>query len=410
VTKPPKTPTVGTESDGELRKFLAEHYVSNRAQIDGLLAGRVRDYINRKYDPDLGYVFWTGRFRHGLDGAICDYNFDSFGARRGIAHADRPCRVNTYGDSFTFGDQVSDGETWQEQLAAHLGEPIRNYGVGNYSVYQAYLRMRREEARTPAKYIIFNIYDDDHFRSLRPFMAQGSSWGARPYVTVNACEERFEEHPNPCPTPASYCKLCDLDWVHRTFQGNEELELLLGLWHARQGTPEKSYATVRELARRRGLGLTIDSKESLLTTIKEVETRDALFSSMRIVELVDRFAAEQGKAVLYVLSYGADCLRQNIKDHGRFDQSFVDFLHKRGLPFVDMMDIHSRDFGSFKTSPDEYLSRFHVRNMTTGSLGHYSRFGNAFLAFAIKSKLVALMDPKPPAYDGSAYIPASFVL
>ena len=25
--------------------------------------------------------------------------------------ADRPCRVNTYGDSFTHCDQVSDGET-----------------------------------------------------------------------------------------------------------------------------------------------------------------------------------------------------------------------------------------------------------------------------------------------------------
>ena len=33
--------------------------------------------------------------------------------------------------------QVSDGETWQEYLAAHLDEPIRNFGMGGYGVYQA---------------------------------------------------------------------------------------------------------------------------------------------------------------------------------------------------------------------------------------------------------------------------------
>jgi hypothetical protein len=72
-------------------------------------------------------------------------------------------------NSFTSCEQVSDGETWQEILAAHLGEPIRNFGTGAYSVYLAYLRMQREEKRWPAKYIIFNIYDDDHYRNLLPW-------------------------------------------------------------------------------------------------------------------------------------------------------------------------------------------------------------------------------------------------
>ena len=32
-----------------------------------------------------------------------------------------------------------------EYLAAHLGEPLRNFGVGGYGVYQAYRRLVREE-------------------------------------------------------------------------------------------------------------------------------------------------------------------------------------------------------------------------------------------------------------------------
>jgi hypothetical protein len=50
-------------------------------------------------------------------------------------YADKKCRINTYGDSFTQCHQVSDGETWQEYLAAHLGEPVRNFGMGGYGAY-----------------------------------------------------------------------------------------------------------------------------------------------------------------------------------------------------------------------------------------------------------------------------------
>jgi len=72
-----------------------------------------------------------------------------------------------YGDSFTQCHQVSDGETWQEILAAHFGEPIRNFGVGGYGVYQAYRRMRRIEATTDsALYVILNIFSADHVRNL----------------------------------------------------------------------------------------------------------------------------------------------------------------------------------------------------------------------------------------------------
>ena len=60
-------------------------------------------------------------------------------------YKDKPCRINTYGNSFTLCHQVSDGETWQEYLAGHLGEPIRNFGMGGFGVYQAYRRMVREE-------------------------------------------------------------------------------------------------------------------------------------------------------------------------------------------------------------------------------------------------------------------------
>ena len=48
------------------------------------------------------------------------------------------------------------------------------------------------------------------------------------------------------------------------------------------------------------------------------------------------------------------------------------------------------DAGTFDISVDEYLKRYYV--------GHYSPFGNMFCAFAIKDKLVEMLEPKPRAY------------
>ena len=55
----------------------------------------------------------------------------------------------------------------REYLSAHLGEPIRNFGIGGYGVYQAYRRARRIESGTlGSEYIILNIFYDDHVRSI----------------------------------------------------------------------------------------------------------------------------------------------------------------------------------------------------------------------------------------------------
>ena len=93
---------------------------------------------------------------------------------------DDQSRIASYGDSFTQCHQVSDGETWQETLAAHIGEPVQNFGVGGYGVYQAYLRLRRTELDVSggASYVLFNVYDDDHARNLDAYrlLRLGRAW------------------------------------------------------------------------------------------------------------------------------------------------------------------------------------------------------------------------------------------
>ena len=120
-----------------------------------------------KFDPITGYRLGNYMPRDGMDRSSTISTSQSNGMRTAHVHVDKPCRINTYGNSFTQCHQVSDSETWQEYLAGHLGEPIRNFGMGGYGTYQAYRRMIREEqTEHGAKYLIFYIWGDDHIRSL----------------------------------------------------------------------------------------------------------------------------------------------------------------------------------------------------------------------------------------------------
>lgn len=359
-------------TETEIREFLRKLLLS-RKDVD-LWLGRM-DFPFCKYDADLGYLHVDRDFQEGLDGAICRYRYDKLDARQTIAYADKPCRINTYGDSFTSCEQVSDGETWQEALAAHLGEPIRNYGIGGYSVYQAYLRMQREEQRSPAEYIIFNIYDDDHARNVHGW--QRFKFGVNrkspnptvPHVTVDLASGTIGEKLNPCPTRESIYDLCDLERTYALFQ--EDFYLHNRLLKAAKKAKGESVAAS-------------DYEDKRLM-------KQGIVASMRIVDLVNDYAKKNGKQILFVLSYGAYTLKLFLEKGFRFDQELVDYFHQIKLPYVDLMQAHVEDAARYKGTVEEGLKRYFI--------GHYNPLGNHFCAFAIKDALVKMLDPKPAAYS-----------
>jgi hypothetical protein len=136
--------------EARARSYLAS-LVYTRDAVGRWLQGHAAH--GESYHEVLGWVHNPRTIQHGIDKSSATYGYDSDGARRQMAYQADRCRINTYGNSFTSCEQVNDGETWQEMLAAHLCEPIRNFGIGGYSVYQSYRRMLLEEPRTPAKYL-----------------------------------------------------------------------------------------------------------------------------------------------------------------------------------------------------------------------------------------------------------------
>ena len=60
---------------------------------------------------------------------------------------------------------------------------MKNFGVGGYSVYQAFRRMERvESGPETASVIVLNIYDDDHFRNLDALRSIRSPGTGQPFT------------------------------------------------------------------------------------------------------------------------------------------------------------------------------------------------------------------------------------
>ena len=365
---------------------------------------KVRNYIgegkspSEGYHPNAGWTFhpelgWVvqNTIRHdGIEGSRTLYRYEPSGARQRINFPNAVARIHTYGDSFTHCDQVSDGETWQEYLAAHLGEPIENFGVGGYSVYQAFRRMKLVEETHPAEYIVLNIYDDDHYRNLdswRNIRLPTAREGPLPHVRVNVEKDEVVEVDNLCPTPQDVHRLRDLDWVVETF-GDDPGLLLALLGEAGGRIPAQDVADVAAkfgVPYSAGGRAMVDPEE-----LRQVHTRAALFSTIKILGMVERYINETGKELFVILSYSAEGVKPQLLGEDRFDQVLIDYLKTRAYPWVDLREAHLAEFKTFNLDADAYLKRYYI--------GHYGPTGNFFCAWALKDRLVEWLDPKPKAY------------
>jgi len=376
------------------RTYLSQ-ILYTKKEVEDWFAGKAFPFS--KYDPTLGWLLPNAHFQDGINDSVSIYTYAEDDGERSMGnYSNKPCRINTYGNSFTQCHQVSDHETWQEVLAAHIQEPVRNYGIGGWSVYQAYLRMLKEEKRKPSDYIIINIYEDDHKRNL-------DSWrnirvnkhpqhieATLPYLKVNLQDQSIIECKNPCPSPESYYDLCDLEKTYGLFKDDFVLKIMIAHENAKAKNTADGYEDLMALVKTHGIKTKIDENENLSVEAEKVHLEAALFSTQMIVNKIENYAKKKDKKVLYVLSYPGRSIARFIETQNRFDQSFIRFLNTKNLAYVDLMELHAEDFKKYKIEMKEYINQYFI--------GHYNPRGNFFCAYAIMDKLINSLDPKPRPY------------
>jgi hypothetical protein len=105
------------------------------------------------HDDRLGYVPRPGFTAPGISIA-------SDGLRRtGDALSAAP--ILAVGDSFTFGDEVSDGQTWPAQLQQLTGRQVLNGGVSGYGFDQTVLRAEQLAQRYKPSAVVVSFIADD---------------------------------------------------------------------------------------------------------------------------------------------------------------------------------------------------------------------------------------------------------
>ena len=327
-----------------MREILTEATLT-REMVDRFLDPKAHNWAT--FDAELGYLLKSSVMRDGMDGCYTLSHYAPRSHRQMTNYAGRPCRINTYGDSFTQCHQVSDGETWQEILAAHLGEPLRNYGVGGFGVYQAYRRLIREEERTPAEYLILNIWSDDHYRSVyswrwlhtlafrRNLQARAAGDGAymfhsNPWAHLWLDPETgsFVERPNPYSTPESLYLLCDVDHVVESFRERFDVQAFLAKQHVTDIRTDILQATADAL----GMPTDWSSPEATAQTAQELLRTCALRSSMYVVDQASAYARQEGKKLMVLLSYASNLVQSACHGEPRPDQPILQYLTQSGVP------------------------------------------------------------------------------
>jgi hypothetical protein len=399
-----------------VRKYL-EPYVVPPSTIDAFLDPKARMWA--KFHPVYGYLLRSSFVRDGVDGSHTLARYEPTGQRWQAHFRDQPCRMNSYGDSFTQGHQVSDGETWQEVLAAHFLEPIRNFGIGGFGVYQAYRRLRDvETGDLGVPYLIFNIWGDDHYRSLyacryltlpvsglsrwQTMMFHANPWA---HARLDPQTGALVERDSLCPDEKTLRRMTSLDFLVETF-GRDEI--LLAQIAQRQGTVIDKSALERLAAPLRE-SLDLSSESTTKSAATRLVHRYATAVGVKIMERLADFCRDKGKKLIVLFSYPSGSVLNACAGRKPGDapdnvdwhpQEIREVLAARKIPFVDSVEKHVAEFKTFRLSPKEYVDRYYI--------GHYNPTGNTYFAYAVKNEILAWLDPKPSAYQADDSPPIRF--
>lgn len=90
------------------------------------------------FDPQLGWRF----------------KFDTEYGERKRSKKFSQTKMYVFGDSFAFGDEVSDTQTWQEQLAATQQQNILNFGISAYGPDQSLLYFKKIAPQLPKSSVV----------------------------------------------------------------------------------------------------------------------------------------------------------------------------------------------------------------------------------------------------------------
>jgi len=356
-----------------------------------------------QFDPEVGYILGNYMPHDGLDGSSTLSTVMPDGKRTNQIYTDKPCRINTYGNSFTHCHQVSDAETWQEYLAGHLGEPVQNFGMGGFGIYQAYRRLlRREKKDRESRYVILYMWGDDYVRSVfrcryatyykswddyGGYMFHGNFWSN---IEMDLDAGKLVEKENRISKKEDMYNMTDPEFMYENLKDDLMVQLhLLGNNMVNADLDLKGLKTLAEILDLPEVDFS--NTNNMMETARALKNKYSFEATKYILKKTGDFCQENEKELLLIHFDPYGVFRAMASGETRYDQEVMDFINKHNFKLFDMNEVHLEDFKKFNLSMNDYMARYFI--------GHYKPSGNHFFAYSLKDTIVNWLDPKPITYQ-----------
>jgi hypothetical protein len=394
-------PDLLNSSDGD-KKSYAE-YLRKSAVPKEELDIFLHENSWAQFDPEVGYIMGNYMPHDGIENSSTISTVQKDGRRTNQIYSDKPCRINTYGNSFTQCHQVSDAETWQEYLAGHLGEPVQNFGMGGFGVYQAYRRLiKREIEDKNSKYVILYMWGDDYVRSVfrcryvtyyqrwndyGGYMFHGNFWSN---IEMDLDTGKLVEKENRLNKKEDVYKMSDPDFMYENLK--DDLMVQLHLLEDNTVNTDVDKKGLNRLAEILEItSVDFSDVDKMKRSAWKLKYKYAFKATRYILTKTKEFCARHNKNLMLIHFDPYGVFRPMMHGKARYDQEVIDFIQENGFRFFDMNEVHVEDFKKFNLSLDEYMLRYFI--------GHYNPTGNHFFAYALKDQLIDWLDPKPITYQ-----------
>jgi len=310
----------------------------------------LKKFLEHGYDSELGWVRHPGTKKESEQ-----YSINERGARENPGHESLSVKISTYGDSFCFCRQNKDNETWQWFLSEHTKSNVLNFGVGNYGIDQAYLRLKREFPKNKSKVIVMCVVPSTIVRILcvwKHYNEYGNVLGFKPRFEIENGE--LKEVKNIMDSKDKFNQLNEFlpviqkhDYFYKT-KFKKEMIRFPYIYHilknSRRNLPLIYYVITKQIekAMMKIMDINLELRVNLF---KDGEATDLI---QKIIDLFVKYAKEQNvKPILLIVPQkdDIDFIRRNghfYVDVFKFPDSYLKVIDMYDV-FINFEDIYSDD-------------------------------------------------------------------
>ncbi len=344
-----------------------------RELIQAHLEGR-RETLAQPH-PVLG---WTNRPDYGRPDGRYHTNSGSLRGRGEYSPSPREgtVRVSAFGDSFTFGSDVADDETWESQLSGY--DPrfeVLNFGVSGYGTDQSYLRFLEDGLPYNSDIVIIGFMAENIFRNVnvfRPFYNPGYDNAVFPKPRFALRDGALVLLPNPFPEPSDMRLMLADEEAALERMGRDDGHYRLGYAQGRlDGSP-----TVRLIKMMLALPGQRSGRIVGEDGVYRVDS-EAYRLTLALLEQFYEAALEHGSLpIVLVYPDGPDMRNHRSGGSTKYGPLLRD-LELRGLAYIDLMDAF-----------DERAESVPFEDLTIRPWAHYTALANGMVAAHVGRYLV----------------------